>query len=147
MVKTLGYMQIVCKNSSYSEGLVIKAYDEIQIGDKLMKCDQTPVKFNKEPEWDQCFKTGSSLKGTIIRAANNFQIFSDLDIVYLDLGSTNGIKPGDYFAVVLKTGNKKISIYKQIAQLVILKTKANTSSAVITKSIKELCSGDMIELL
>jgi hypothetical protein len=147
MVKTLGYMNIVCNQGAYAEGLITKAYDEIQIGDKIIRCDENPIEFKKEPDFQQCYKIGSGLKGTIVKAANNFEIFSDLDMVFLDIGSTKGVKPGDYFAVVLKTGTKKIEIYKQIAQLVILRTRNNTSSAVITKSIIELKAGDLVELL
>jgi hypothetical protein len=147
LVHTLGYMKIVCGGSEPSEGIITKAYDEIQVGDKIIPCDITEIKVPPEPKWADCFKYGDGLKGTIVSTENRFVIFSDLDLVYLDVGSSQGVKPGDYFAVVLKSGTKDIKIYNQIAQLVILKTKENTSSAAITKSIYELQVGDTIELL
>ncbi|MBU1626751.1 LysM peptidoglycan-binding domain-containing protein [bacterium] len=147
MVYTLGYLQIVCEDSQCSEGIITKAYDEIQIGNKIILCSKDEFQLEEEPTWQDCFKLGSGLKGTIISTQNHFDIFSDLDIIYLDVGNIHGVKTGDYFAVIIKSGNKNIKIYNQIAQLVILKTQNNTSSAVITKSIFELHVGDTVELL
>jgi len=147
MVHTLGYLQIVCSGPNNSEGIVTRAYDEIQIGDKVVLFEESPFRFKREPAWKKCYDFGSSLKGTIVASINNLAIFSDLDIIFLDLGRDEGIKPGDYLSVVLRSGTKKCKIYKQIGQLVIIGSQQHTSSAVVTKSIYELKVGDTVELL
>jgi hypothetical protein len=147
MVSVLGYLKVICKGSPYTEGIIETAYDEIRIGDKVVLYKEPPLMVKKEPLWEKCYNSKGLMKGTIVLATNNYHIFTDNDIVYLDLGSEQGIKAGEYVSAVICTGTKNVKVYKQIAQLLVLRTQNKTSSAVVMKSINELDVGNIIELI
>jgi hypothetical protein len=84
-------------------------------------------------------------------------VAADGTIVFIDVGSNNGVKPGDLFIVYREaavdtalynraTDTEKLEGYrKAIGELVILKTGERASTALVTYAADAIFEGDLVE--
>jgi chemotaxis protein MotB len=114
---------------------VIQSYDAIAPGDPVMR--YTP------PPDDGPIQAGESadIKGMIVelRAEKNMTLVSQTDIVYLDRGRDDGVKPGNLMEIY--RGRRGLPTRK-IGQLKILSTEGRTATARILKSTTHIMKGD-----
>ncbi len=88
----------------------------------------------------------SGIDGRIIRSEENSQIFGDHFIAFIDRGQNNGIERGQSFSVyqqkqALTNPEDKTSLVTlppvEIGTLLVLRAEPETSTVLITKSVKE----------
>ena len=87
-----------------------------------------------------------NLEGTIISKLENVTLSSDLDIVFLDRGSSDGVRQGDSFYIT----DQRDPYYVEedtslppsvIGRVVVLRVSENSSTAVITDSNESIDVG------
>ncbi|MGA1823250.1 MAG: LysM peptidoglycan-binding domain-containing protein [bacterium] len=134
LIKILGLATIVDVNKSTSIAMITKCFSEIHNDDQFMPYEKMPSPFRLTP-------TEKNIEGCIIESRDSKMYMSIYDIVYLDIGSADNIKPGNYFYTFTtqslfdrKTAKKPDVIYNKTGKISILRTEEHTSTALITQS-------------
>ncbi len=138
-VRKVGLLKVTSLEGEISRGIIEQSYYEIQRGDLL-------VPYTSLGATVTITKTERPLKGYIIASPEWRRIYGEGDVVYIDLGSNQGVREGNLFLVyrpgktVYDPLNKRKSILpaEVVGKLVVLKTYDNMSVALITRSKTEL---------
>lgn len=146
-VVPLGVIQLTEMAQKSSKALITETFLEIEPGAMLLpyKSRKKEVAL-KAPEVD--------LSGYIVETRTGINAIAAGDIAYIDLGERHGAKPGNVLYVVR---NAKVDIgyfsrsdydlpVDVIGALVIVETAANTSTALVIKSIDTIYKGDRLEM-
>jgi len=142
----LGTLQLTDLEQNASRAIITKAYLEISPGSYLM-----PYRDDKRREVSLKMPT-RELKGYIIESYSGTTIIAAGDVVYIDLGSTQGAEAGNMLYIV-----RDVTLDQQYTEgridrlpqellgaLVILETGKKTATALVVKSIDAIYKGDKI---
>jgi hypothetical protein len=139
LVKILGILQLTEKGSGSSYlGRITLSFDFAEEGSLLTPYQEPALLYNTGQA------KSKELSGYILEVTDTRTINGQVDIVYLDKGSADGVEPGDRFvvygALTDKTYPKKV-----IGEAQVFLVKNHTSTAVVRKSSDALAKGDRIE--
>lgn len=143
---SLGSLQITDVEAKTSRAIITANYREISKGSYLLpqRQDQKHEVALKE--------SASTLDGYIVDSFHGTSMIAVGDVVYIDLGTTQGAEPGNMLYIVrdVKLDEKFYERAKAhlpqelIGALVILESGINTSTAIIVKSVDTIYKGDKI---
>jgi hypothetical protein len=149
LVKILGELIIIDINEQTATGKIIDSFDYITRGDRLESYAEIEIPNISSDR----VSSPVGIKGYIVEVMDKKVSNAQMDIVYLDKGLTDGLNAGDRFKVVA-VGNKttvpstgrEINLPDQIiGEVQIISIQENFSAALITKSVKDIKRGDMIQ--
>jgi len=147
-IVTLGTIELTGKTNS--EGLakakIIETFDAVSRGDMLTPREDIPEYISFKP-------SGSQLSGYIVAGREDRETFGQGDVVYLDLGTNQGIQTGNTFVAYQsgeKIKDKKASRSytlpdTTIGRLLVLYPKKDSSIAIILDSVEEMKIGETIK--
>lgn len=148
LVKILGVVQITDVKKDVATGTIIRSFDTMEYGDRLMPYKKTAIPGESE-------KGGGNkkLNGYIVDVKDEKIQNAQLDIVYIDRGTKDGVMVGDRFVVVrpgLKTSKygtgEGLRLPGQIVgELSILSVQEKTATAKILNSVRSITKGDFVE--
>ncbi len=142
----LGTLQLTDVEKKSSRAIIIKSTREISPGAYLL-----PYKENLRREI--ALKSNSTdLKGYIIESYSGTSVIAAGDVVYIDLGTSQGAEVGNMLYVVrdVKIDQKYVEgridrlPQELLGALVILETGKKTATALVVKSIDTIYKGDRI---
>ena len=145
----LGVVEVTeASDAEYAKGTVISSYDSISPGDKLMpyrkRSGEITLEAGAEP-----------IKGNIILSAGQTFIIGDRQIVFIDLGEADDIKPGNRFEVFrdpqaegafAPQEAKHVLSSEIIGELLVLAVEPETAAALVTHALYEFTPGEHIRL-
>jgi hypothetical protein len=143
----LGVMQLSEVEDKVSRGIITESYLEISPGSYLMPY--------RERRKDIPLKASDrELSGYIVETQSGNKTIASGDIVFLDLGRSRGVEPGNLLYIVRTvvpdqqyvTGSLGKLPVDLLGALVVVGTGENTSTALVVKSIDAIYRGDMVEL-
>ena len=146
-VAPLGTLQLTEMAEKSSKAIITDSFLEIEPGALLIPyADKKKEVSLKAPDRD--------LQGYIVETRGGQEAISAGDIAYIDLGTNQGVQPGNILYVVRKV---KVEINYFSAQdydlpvdvlgaLVVIETGENTSTALVVKSIDSIYRGDRLEM-
>ena len=142
----LGTLQLTDVEKQSSRAIITKSSKEISPGAYLL-----PYKESRRREI-ALKSTGSDLKGYIIESNSGASIIAAGDVVYIDLGSSHGVDPGNMLYIVRDVTIDQRYVEGRIDRLpqellgalVVLETGKKTSTALVVKSIETIYKGDRI---
>jgi len=142
----LGTLQLTDVERKSSRAIITKSSREISPGAYLL-----PYKENRRREI-ALKSSGNDLKGYIIESYNGVSIIAAGDIVYIDLGSSQGAEVGNLLYIVRDVtidqryveGRIEKLPQELLGALVILETGKKTSTALVVKSIDTIYKGDRL---
>lgn len=143
LVEDIGTVRIVAVNEEVATGEIDKAYQEIERGARLRPYQPAPASIELK-------RASSALTGTLIEAHDGKLALSQYDIVYLDLGSEDGLqvgnllnisRPRDASALGLNTSGLKLPDVL-LGAAVVIETHPRTASALVLKIAEPLYRGD-----
>lgn len=149
LVKILGVVQITDVKKDVATGTIIRSFDFIGYGDKLMP-------YKKAAVTDELLKEKTSarkLSGYIVEVKDAKIQNAQLDVVYIDKGTKDGVTIGERF-VVVRPGEKTsrysvgegMKLPSQIVgELKILSVQEGTAAALVLNSVRTITKGDIIE--
>ena len=145
----LGTLQLTDVERKSSRAIITKSLKEISPGTYLL-----PYKENRRREI-ALKSTSSDLKGYIIESCSGISIIAAGDVVYIDLGSSQGAEAGNMLYIVrdVKIDQRYVEgridklPQELLGALVILETGKRTSTALVVKSIDTIYKGDRIVTL
>ncbi len=133
LIRIKGVLKLIGQDRGYQKALILESYDEIFTNDMLISfySVELPIKPYKERR--------PILHGTVIMLSKNSNIRGAGDIIYLDIGSLDGIKAGDVFDIV---DSKKPAV--TIGTVQIISTNNRTAVALIKSASQEIKAGDIV---
>jgi LysM repeat protein len=146
-VLPLGTLQLSELDEKVSKAIITKSFLEIGAGSFLMPYRSG----NKEVALKA---TDKELTGYIVETRMGNNAVAAGDVVYLDLGKSHGVEPGNLLYIVRDVvPDQKYALDKidklpvdVIGALVVVETGETTSTALIVKSIEAIYRGDRVEL-
>lgn len=146
---TLGVIEVTGARDRVLRGRVIYGCDPINPGDRIAPFVQSPF-----PEDKRARPTTQSIEGEILESATQSELLGQQHLVFLDLGSRQGIDPGDVFAVYRPnppavsraTGQEFQVPPDRLGEAVVIRVTEGTATAVFTASSKAIQQGDRVVL-
>ncbi|MCE1227037.1 MAG: LysM peptidoglycan-binding domain-containing protein [Geobacteraceae bacterium] len=145
-VYPLGMMQLTQVTELNSRGIISSSYKEVEPGDLL-------VPYQSVRRRTVALKmTTKPLRGAIVESTEANAAIAAGDVVYLDLGTSQGAEPGNLLYVVRKVAIEKMLVDRYVGQLpsevvgavVIVEAGNNTSTAIVVKSIDAIFKGNEV---
>jgi hypothetical protein len=94
----------------------------------------------------QAGESAADLSGHIVAVRDELVLAGEATVVYTDLGSSHGVKPGEEFAIVRPgTGGRRGAPDRPVGMLRILEVQTDSSSAYLTKTTEPILIGDRLE--
>jgi hypothetical protein len=169
----IGRIKVVIAGKDVSTAQIESSCDFMMRGDVIVPFEQRPVPTLKpEKNFDRFAPASGKGMGRVV-TGKAFQIQSgDHDVVYVNVGSSKGVKVGDYFRIfryighrqdmVFQTPNVAMDVYgygsapagynwsnlprEVLGEGVVLRTSPKSSTVLITYSLREIYEGDYCEL-
>ena len=137
LVNRLAVVQVAHLDKNLPTVQIVRAYAPVSPGDPVMKF-AAPT--DERPAVDQP-SVGDS-EGRVVEFQSNMGIMNMVaqrNIVYLDRGREDGIRPGDRMELLRSGGSLPQRV---VGELKVLSLEDRTATAVITKSISRILKGD-----
>ncbi len=145
-----GMIEIVESGDEVSSARVLKAYDSIEAGNKLMP-------YKKFEDLTSAFsETNKFIEGYIVASKGDKIGLKDDDIVYIDKGWDDDVRPGDHFEVyttpqyVEDNWRKELMpkknplLHSVLGEIKIIDTQKKTATAIIVKSKPDMEVGNQV---
>ncbi len=145
-VYPLGVVQLTHVTKNNSRGIITSSFKEVEPGDLLVpyhkvKRRNIPLKLASRP-----------LNGSIVESATGNNSIASGDVVYLDLGLSQGVEPGNLLYVIRPVHIEKLLVDRYVGQLpsevvgalVVVEAGNTTSTAIIVKSIDAIFKGSEV---
>ncbi len=143
VIDTLGEIETIKSTTLKSgavvyTGKIIDSTSEMAVGDKLitMPSEEYSVTLNK---------TSLDLNGYIVAFQPEQRNFAESDIVFIDLGSKDGVELGNSFSIWRESKNEKRLPGYFMGNLIVIHVEPSNATAIVTNSLKELKVGDTIK--
>lgn len=167
-----GQIKVVVAQAKVSVAQIVHACGSMQRGDIVQPYAERPVpELKSEANFDR-FAPPSGKKKAVVVAGKAYHIQSGTnDIVFVNLGSKNGVKMGDYVRIfryqsnggdlVYQTPDMATSLYgfgsgpsisakdlprQVLGEGVVLRVSSNSATVLITYSLQQIYEGDYCEL-
>jgi chemotaxis protein MotB len=137
LVNRLAVVQVSETDKDLTTVLIIRAYATVSPGDPVMKF---VLPTDEGAAGDQL--SSGDVEGRVVEFQSNMgmmNLVAQRNIVYLDRGREDGIRPGDQMQVVRSGGNLPQRV---VGELKILSVEDRTATALITKSTSRILKGD-----
>lgn len=145
-VYPLGSLQLTHATKLNSRGIISTSFKEIEPGDLLVPYQ--PVKRRTVA----LKMVSRPLRGYLVESATGTSALATGDVVYLDLGTSQGAEPGNLLYVIRKVEIEKMLVDRYVGQLpsevvgavVIVEAGKNSSTAIVVKSIDAIFKGNEV---
>jgi chemotaxis protein MotB len=140
LVNRLAVVQVIQTDKDLTTAQIIRAYAAVSPGDPVMKFVLPP---DERAADDQ---SSADVEGRVVDLQSNMGIMNlvaQRNIVYLDRGREDGLRPGDRMDVVRSGGSLPQRV---VGQLKVLSLEDRTATALITKSISRILKADRVRV-
>lgn len=139
LIKGLGILQITAKDPAADvlTARITLSFDAIEKGNMLTPY-QEPMPIYHTPQ-----KKGKDISGYVLEVTDRRSINAQVDIVYLDRGTADGVEPGDRF-LVYQDPVKRGFPRKVIGEVQVMLVKEHTSTAVVGRSTEPMGKGSPV---
>jgi hypothetical protein len=178
----IAHVRIVLAQDNYAMARVVRSCESAEVGDimvplQLVQLPALPSKRAFSPlmrssgselgsvistknallSFGSAFRTSGKIPGVSQGSVKSVEhgVAAEGEIVYIDVGKGQGVKPGDFLIVyrdvdvegdALATDRQRVQTQKTpIGELVILKTEELASTALVTYSTDGILLGDVVE--
>jgi len=148
LVKHLGQIQISSEKDGVFKGIVVKAFEEISRGDRIMPARTIDHHLVLK-------QSRTHLLGTVIYIRNEAHEAAQHQVLGINLGLKDGLEAGMRLSIYKAgrlvgdkvSGGKVLLPEEQIGEVLVLATQPQASIALITKSTAPINIGDAIHNL
>jgi len=149
-----GILKISSVDKKVSKATIIKAYNPIQVGDKIRPYRPLPLVGSEDLTTED-----KSIGGVIVMNTRGKVNLAARDTVYLDVGARDAVVPGDRFLIYRDAPPFQVSMENAagieesdypsdiMGELVVLNTMEETSTAVIVEELYEITPGDRVKYI
>ncbi len=112
----IGRVEVVALNDTTATALVTHVCDPLQMGDILVPFEERPVPTYRPPDGFDRFAAPTAPQGTVMLAKDFLNTAGQGDAVYVNVGSADGIKVGDYLRFFRWGRGTEFSGYKGVVR-------------------------------
>ncbi|TKB65008.1 MAG: hypothetical protein E8D47_10015 [Nitrospira sp.] len=141
LVNRLAVVEVTQVDKDLTTVQVVRAYEAISPGDPVMK-----FVFPTNEEATVGETSADNVEGRIVEFQSNMgtmNMVAQRNVVYLDRGRKDGIRPGDRMEIVRSGRNLPQQV---VGELRVLSLEDQTATALITKSISRILKGDRFKV-
>lgn len=135
LIEVMGIAEVVEKRTDIVKARITESFQEVAVGDLLDNF------YEIEPAFETDNPKSPNIAGYIVATRQRRTANGQMDIVYIDKGSKDGLSAGDVLRTIL--ANKFSSETNSVIQ--VINTKESTATAIIRKSEKEVIPKDKIK--
>ena len=148
LIKHLGQVRVTANRQGISEGVVVRAFEEISRGDRLTPARKISTRIT--PNYPQ-----TPLAGRIIHIRNHAAEAGQNQIVGINLGANNGLRTGSVLQVMKagrvvrdRVSDSEVTLPEEkIGELIVLSAQNKASIALVTRSTAPINIGDSVHAL
>lgn len=135
LVIRLAIVEVIQVDKTLTTVRAIRAYGAVSPGDPVAR-----FTLPTEPE-PASLPSSGDVSGMVVelQADKGMTLVAQRNIVYVDRGSNDGLRPGDSMEVIRSGGNLPP---RKVGEIKILSTEARTSAALVTRSTSRILPGD-----
>jgi len=143
VVRIKGIVEVTSTGGNSLRCRVTESFDPIEEKDLVM-----PVRLQSGPMFDAWVKPDRVLRGTILARNEPILSIHINDILYLDIGSEDGVRPGDRFVVYSRGDDRNVSGHREpLGEVEAVNVMpSETAVLVVSLSDRPLGIGDRVEL-
>ncbi len=135
LIEVMGIAEVVEKRTDVVKARITQSFQEVAVGDLLDNF------YEIEPAFETDNPKSPNIAGYIVATRQRRTANGQMDIVYIDKGSKDGLSAGDVLRTILAN---KFSIETN-SVIQVINTKESTATAIIRKSEKEVIPKDKIK--
>jgi hypothetical protein len=171
--RDLGRLRVVAVQANISIAQVHSSCDYMQRGDLVRPFAERPAPTLKsEASFDRFAPASGRTLAMVVTGKDFRQQVAEGEIIYVNLGGSQGVKVGDYFRIFRYQDGEKESVYQSpgmatavygfgssqvkykysdlpreiLGEAVVLRVSPNSSTVLITYSLREIMAGSYVEL-
>ena len=143
VVRIKGIVEVISIGDDRTRCRIEETYDPIGKGDLVM-----PIRFTEAPRFDAWVRPKEIITGTILAINEPIVSIHVNDILYIDKGSTEGVRPGDRFIVYSRQDDDKEPGFRtSVGELQAVNVmEQETAVLVVSQKEKDILIGDRVEL-
>jgi LysM domain-containing protein len=159
----IGRVKILLAHENSATAEVVSACEEMKVSDFLVSNEQRTIPLARiGSAFDKFAPPNNKTAGKIFMTKEYRKLIGAGHIVFIDVGQKQEVHVGDYFRITRHLDSSNISLFnrgayrqyrnsfdsvrKIVGEVVILRTEANTSTALVTLSTEDVALGDGVEL-
>lgn len=140
VVRAKGIMEVISRDGRKYRCRIAECFDPIQTGDLV-----SVARLKTPPHFDAWVKPDREINGTILARNEKMLSIHLSDILYLDIGSEDGVRTGDRFAIVGRSGGDASgAILGELEALNVM--SGETSVLVVSLKDTHVAIGDRVRL-
>lgn len=167
-----GRVRIVVVQPDVSIARVVYSCDSMWRGDLALPYAERPVPALRNQAFDRFAPPSGKPVAMLVQSKDFRQLVGQNDIVYINLGSEQGVQVGDYVRIFRYPGSRQESVYAErsrhyrlygfgstptryrwddlprevLGEGIVLRTSPNAATVLITYSLRGIYLGDYIEI-
>ncbi len=143
---TPGRVRVICAQERSSIAEIVYSCNEVEVGDLLAPFEPIPVPLvRRTTPATFCDVPNGKPIGHVVDSRDSVTPIGTSTIVFLDLGETDGLNPGD-FLTVFHPAAQAAGVRTVLGEAAILTTRSRTSVAIITSMKDNIAVGDAVEV-
>lgn len=147
-INRLGRVRVIAAESSTCTAEIVFSCLDMVVGDRLVPAfdPEAPVDFPAEPIDRFATEPTGKAVGTIVTSEFLLQSMGQGNIVQIDLGSEDGVHPGDWLNIFRPNAGGPEYARKMLGTGLVITVQPGTAAVKIAESVREIYPGDRVEL-
>lgn len=146
-IEPTGWVRVILVQENTATVMVEQACMDIHIGDYLKPFEKLPIPLiARHAPPDRMTPPTGRITGTVVDIAEDAMIAGERQLVTLNIGTANGIAPGNLFSVYKIMYPSVPTPRNVIAELVVVAVRERTATARVLYSRDAIMNGDKAEL-
>ncbi len=146
-IDTLGWVQVVLVQENTATAIVEESCQDLHLGDYLKPFERVSVPLLvRRPPPDRLTPPSGKIVGTIIDQGDDAQIAAQGSLITINLGTANGIAPGNMLTVFKVMYPSVPSPRNVLGEVAVVAVRERTATAKVMYSNDAIMNGDKVEL-
>ncbi|MGA7992015.1 MAG: hypothetical protein WCC53_11320 [Thermoanaerobaculia bacterium] len=143
---TPGRVRVICAQERSSIAEIVYACSDLELGDELTPFEPIPVPLVRRTRpITTCDTPNGKAVGHIVHTKDAVTPVGTDTVVFLDLGESDGLNPGD-FLTVYRPSTRAEGVRTILGEAAILTTRNRSAVAVVTSMVDFIGVGDSVEV-
>jgi hypothetical protein len=146
-VETTGWVRVILVQENSSTAVIEGSCQDTHAGDYMRPFEKASVPLIvRRPPPDRLTPPSGKIEGAIVDIADDSMIAGQGQLVTINLGTANGIAPGNILTVFKIMYPSVPTSRNVIGELAVVSVRERTATAVLTYSADHIMNGDRVEL-
>jgi len=146
-VETTGWVRVILVQENSSTAVIERSCQDVHAGDYMTSFEKASVPLIvRRPPPDRLTPPSGKIEGAIVDIADDSMIAGQGQIVSINLGTANGIAPGNMLTVFKIMYPSVPTSRNVVGELAVVSVRDRTATAVVTYSGDAIMNGDRVEL-